>query len=206
MPLHAVLLTVLPDSFATKSLERAPKRESTRIREAYFTDFAERVQALNSRVPIQLSGGTFMTLQWPRKCSENFIGFRSRTGMADAIDSGVCSLIGLGRSVVLQPDLPVTVLLNSSISDDEALAVPHIVKGQWFANMIPVKVVGSGLAIQFFYHNMRRLGNGLKSDPDATIPYIVFQGVLETFRSGLLQTVERMLQSFPWQSKATKID
>lgn len=126
--------------------------------------------------------------------------------MADAIDSGVCSLIGLGRSVVLQPDLPVTVLLNSSISDDEALAVPHIVKGQWFANMIPVKVVGSGLAIQFFYHNMRRLGNGLKSDPDATIPYIVFQGVRETFQSGLLQTVERMLQSFSWQSKATKID
>ena len=56
--------------------------------------------------------------------------------MADAIDSGVCSLIGLGRSVVLQPDLPVTVLLNPSISDDEALAVPHIVKGQWFANMM----------------------------------------------------------------------
>ena len=88
--------------------------------------------------------------------------------MADAIDSGICSLIGLGRSVVLQPDLPETVLLNPSVSDDEALAVPHIVKGQWFANMIPVKVVGSGLAIQFFYHNMRRLGHGLKSDPDAS--------------------------------------
>ena len=31
--------------------------ESTRIREAYFTEFAERVQGLNSKVPIQLSGG-----------------------------------------------------------------------------------------------------------------------------------------------------
>ena len=126
--------------------------------------------------------------------------------MADAIDSGICSLIGLGRSVVLQPDLPVTVLLNPSVSDDEALAVPHIVKGQWFANMIPVKVVGSGLAIQFFYHNMRRLGHGLKSDPDASIPYIVWMGMLETFRSGLFQTAERILQSFAWQSKASKID
>ena len=126
--------------------------------------------------------------------------------MADAIDSGICSLIGLGRSVVLQPDLPVTVLLNPSVPDDEALAVSHMVKGQWFANMIPIKVVGSGLAIQFFYHNMRRLGNGLKSDLDASIPYIVFQGILETFQSGLFQTVERMLQSFRWQSKASKID
>ena len=209
MPLHAVWLTLLlPDSFATKSLERAPKRESTRIREAYFTDFAERVQGLNSKVPIQLSGGTCITYQCNSSINllKSCPGFRSRTGMADAIESGVCSLIGLGRSVVLQPDLPATVLLNPSISDDEALAVPHIVKGQWFANMIPVKVIGSGLAIQFFYHNMRRLGHGLKSDPNASIPYIVFQGVLETFRSGLLQSVERTLQSFPWQSKATKID
>ncbi|CAF9906994.1 MAG: hypothetical protein ALECFALPRED_003037 [Alectoria fallacina] len=179
----------LHNSFGTKSLEQAPKRESTRIREAYFTDFAERVQGLNSNVPIQLSGG-----------------FRSRTGMADAIDSGICSLIGLGRSVVLQPDLPASVLLNPSVSDDEALAVPHIVKGQWLTKIIPVKVVGSGLAIQFFYHNMRRMGHGLKSDPDASIPYIVFSGILETFRSGLFQTVERLLQSFPWQSKASKID
>lgn len=126
--------------------------------------------------------------------------------MADAIDSGVCSLIGLGRSVVLQPDLPKAVLLNASISDDEAFADSHIVKGQWFANMIPVKVVGAGLAIQFFYYNMRRLGNGMKSDPNLSIPYIVFQDVLETLRSGLLTTVGRMLQSFPWQSSATKVD
>lgn len=162
--------------------------ESTRIREAYFTEFAERVQDLNSTVPIQLSGG-----------------FRSRTGMADAIDSGVCSLIGLGRSVVLQPDLPAAVLLNPSLPDEEAFAKSHIVKGQWFANMIPVKVVGAGLAIQFFYHNVRRMGNGLKSDPNMSIPSMVIKDILETFRSGLLQTVERMLQSFSWQSKATNI-
>ena len=194
------------DSFGVKSLEKAPKRESTRIREAYFTDFAERVQGLDSTVPVQLSGGLFKTCQWVERSSDDCTGFRSRTGMADAIESGVCSLIGLGRSVVLQPDLPVTVLLNPLVSDDEALAIPHIVKGQWFANMIPVKVIGSGLAIQFFYHNMRRLGHGLKSDPDASIPYIVFQGVLETFRSGVFQTVARILQSFRWQSKPSKMD
>lgn len=124
--------------------------------------------------------------------------------MADAIDSGVCSLVGLGRSVVLQPDLPKTILLNPAVPDEQAFAQSHIVEGQWFANMIPVKVVGAGLAIQFFYHNMRRLGNGLKSDPDASIPYIIYQGFLETIRSGLLQTVERMLQSSPWQSKSSK--
>lgn len=46
------------DSFAAKTLDKAPKMsESTRIREAYFTEFAEKVQAMNSKVPIQLSGG-----------------------------------------------------------------------------------------------------------------------------------------------------
>lgn len=198
----SLLTSLFPDSFGSKSIDKAPKRESTRIREGYFTEFAERVEGLNSRVPIQLSGGTLIILEWFRKLAEGFIGFRSRTGMADAIDSGICALIGLGRSAVLQPDLPVTVLLNPLVSDDEALAISHIVKGQWFANMIPVKVVGSGLAIQFFYHNMRRLGRGLKSDPDASIPSIVFQGMLESFRSGLFQSIERMLQSFPWQNKA----
>ena len=163
--------------------------DSTRIREAYFTEFAERVQGLNSEVPIQLSGG-----------------FRSRTGMADAIDSGVCSLIGLGRTAVLQPDIPRALLLNPAAEDDVAFATSHIVKGQWFAHLIPVKVVGSSLAIQFFYHNMRRLGNGMKSDPDASIPFIVWNGIVETFRSGLLQSFERILQSFPLHGEDTKAD
>ena len=74
-----------------------------------------------------------------------------------------------------------------------------------FANMIPVKVVGAGLAIQFFYHNMRRMGNGLKSDPDMSIPSMVLKDIFETFRSGLLQTIGRMLQSFPWERKPSKI-
>ena len=116
--------------------------------------------------------------------------------MADAISSGACHLIGLGRTAVLQPDIPHALLLNPSVPDTAAFAQSHIVKGQWFAKLIPVKVVGAGLAIQFFYHNMRRLGNGLKSDPDASIPWIVFQGVAETCKSGLLVGLERVLQSW----------
>ena len=43
----------------------------------------------------------------------------------------------------------------------------------------------------------------LKSDPDASIPYIVSSRPFEVTDS---QIVERMLQSFLWQSKASKID
>nr|POE72124.1 nadh-dependent flavin oxidoreductase nada [Quercus suber] len=156
-------------------------RASTRIREGFFTDFAERVMAMElpaaaQAVPVQLSGG-----------------FRTRTGMADAIYSRTCDLIGLGRAAVLEPTLPRSVLLNPAFDDADSGAQPHLVKGQWFARMIPIKVVGAGLPIQFFYYNMRRLGKGLRSDPDASIPFIVLLGFWSTLRDGVTGTLQKVL-------------
>ncbi|KAF2767163.1 FMN-linked oxidoreductase [Teratosphaeria nubilosa] len=144
----------LHNSFGKKTMERGQiMKESTRIREAFYTEIADSVMKMKSDIPVQLSGG-----------------FRSRTGMADAIYSGTCDLIGLGRSAVLEPELPRKILLNPAYDDEGSCAMSHIIKGQWFAKMIPIKVVGSGLPIQFFYYNMRRLGKGLRSDPDISIP------------------------------------
>jgi len=181
----------LRNSFGVQSLSKAPKiKESTRVGEAYFTEFAERVARIpGTKCLLQLSGG-----------------FRSRTGMADAILSGACDLIGLGRTAALEPDIPKRLLLNKELEDDEALARPHIVKGQWFSNMIPVKVVGSGLPIQFFYFNMRRLGNGLSSDPDKSIPGIVLSGIIETLRSGVTVALQRVVETLGWEPKVQKIE
>lgn len=180
----------LHTSFGNKTMDKAPVRsESTRLREGFFTDFAEMVQDLHSPIPIQLSGG-----------------FRSRNGMADAIESGTCQLIGLGRAAVLDPSLPKLVLLNTDIPDNEAFAKSHIVRGLWFANLIPIKVVGSGLGIQFFYHNMRRLGKGLRSDPDMSILKIILVDTVETIRSGLQTTFERLLQGTNLYQTRQKVD
>jgi hypothetical protein len=65
--------------------------------------------------------------------------------MADAILSGSCDLIGLGTAAVLEPDIPMR-LLNEELGDDDAFVRPHIVKGQWFSNIIPGKVVRSGFS------------------------------------------------------------
>lgn len=166
----------LHNSFGSKTMDKAPKmKESTRIREAFFTEFAEKVQELKPAVPIQLSGG-----------------FRSRTGMADAIHSGVCDLIGLGRAAVLEPELPRKVLLDPEVDDDTALGMSHMVRGQWLMRLIPVKIVGGGLPIQFFYYNMRRLGNGLKSHTDASIPFVVISGILESLRSSFMGMMQKV--------------
>lgn len=169
----------LHTTFGKKSLSQAPKmKESTRIREAAFAEFGERIQEMGSPIPIQLSGG-----------------FRSRNGMADAIDSGICDLIGLGRAAVLEPDLPRKILLNPEIPDDEALAMSHQVRGMWFAGWFPAKVIGRGLPIQFFYYNMRRLGSGLMSDPDASIPFVFCVNVWSGLKGGVLGAWRGLLRS-----------
>lgn len=166
----------LQGSFGSKTMSVAPKRsESTRIREGFFTEFAEKVQAMQSPVPIQLSGG-----------------FRSRTGMADAIDSGVCDLIGLGRAAVLEPELPRKKLLNQEVGDEEALGISHIVRGQWFTMLMPAKVIGRGFALSFFYHTMRLLGNGLRPDPNVSIPWIFMLKVWNGIWSGLRKPFQRV--------------
>ena len=60
-------LTLLPfaDSFKTKSITKAPViKESTRVRESFFSDFAERVAGIDNPrgVKIQLSGGQLALL------------------------------------------------------------------------------------------------------------------------------------------------
>jgi 2,4-dienoyl-CoA reductase-like NADH-dependent reductase (Old Yellow Enzyme family) len=150
----------LHTSFGKKTMDKAPTRsESTRIREGFFTDFAEQVQGLKSPIPIQLSGG-----------------FRSRTGMADAIDSGVCNL-----------------LLNPDYDDSLAFGMSHQVRGLWFGKMFPAKIIGGSFGIKFFYYNMRRLGHGMSSDPDASVPWIVGVGIWETLSSSVMQTVQQIL-------------
>ncbi len=166
----------LRQSFGRRSLEKAPKRESTRLREACYAEFAEQVMNLSSKVPIQLSGG-----------------FRSRNGMADAVESGLCDLIGLGRSAVLEPSLPKDIILNPNIPDDEALAMSHQIRGLWLGNWIPAKVVGSGLGIQFFYWNMRRLASGLASDPYASVPYVVFSNAVEMAKGAVAGVGSKLL-------------
>jgi hypothetical protein len=167
----------LHESFHKKTMDRAPTRsESTRIRESFFTEFAEKVQGLKSPIPIQLSGG-----------------FRSRTGMADAIESGVCELVGLGRAAVLEPELPRKMLLNPAYDDSLAFGMSHIVRGLWFGKMFPAKIIGESFGIQFFYYNMRRLGRGMSSDPNASVPWIVGVGIWETLSSGVVQTLQRIL-------------
>ncbi|MGB8793207.1 MAG: NADH:flavin oxidoreductase/NADH oxidase family protein [Mycobacterium sp.] len=73
---------------STAMVTGMPQRESTRAREAYFLEFAERFSQELS-VPVMLTGG-----------------FRTRQGMKDALDSGAVDVVGLARPITYEPDLP----------------------------------------------------------------------------------------------------
>jgi hypothetical protein len=70
--------------------------------------------------------------------------------------------------------------------------------------MIPVKIVGSGSPIQLFYFNMRRLGQGLKPDPDKSIPGMVLSVIIETVHSGLRITLQRIVETVGLAPKCRK--
>lgn len=67
---------------------QAPVKESTRRREAYFLEFAEKARAA-VKTPLAVTGG-----------------FRSLQGMAEAIAGGAVDFVGLARGIAIEPDLP----------------------------------------------------------------------------------------------------
>lgn len=95
------------ESAAMMGMPSGPVKESTRAREAYFLDYAERVRAATKKVakrgkpslPLMLTGG-----------------FRTASGMTDALDSGAVDLVGLGRPLALEPDLPARLLSGATAS------------------------------------------------------------------------------------------
>lgn len=103
-----------------------PKKESTKLREAYFLDFAEKVRT-EVKCPLMLTGG-----------------FRSTSGMKEALNSGAVDVIGLARSLAIEPEVgqrllqdqepvyPVKPLITGIKSIDKS----GLVEIQWYTRQI----------------------------------------------------------------------
>ncbi|KAJ0301059.1 hypothetical protein Brms1b_012592 [Colletotrichum noveboracense] len=102
-------------------------KASTLAREAFFLDFSTAIRKALSTVPLLLTGG-----------------FRSRKGMEAALKGGCCDLVGLARPSVLDPLLPLRVLLNRVVPDDEAMIIATRVPEGNMAKKLGVKLLGVG--------------------------------------------------------------
>ena len=113
-------------------------KETTRAREAYFLEFAEKVRAA-VKVPLMVTGG-----------------FRSLAGMANAIEEGAVDLVGLARAMALEPALPARLLQGQ----DPLHQVRPISTG--------IKMIdASGLMETAWYsRQLRRIGDGRSPKPN----------------------------------------
>lgn len=73
-------------------------KASTVAREAYFLEFAEKVRK-RVNVPLMVTGG-----------------FRTESGMAEAVASGATDLVGLARPLAVEPDFPKRILAGQTFT------------------------------------------------------------------------------------------
>ncbi|MCW2927296.1 MAG: oxidoreductase [Thermoleophilia bacterium] len=73
-----------------------PRRASTVAREAYFLDYAAKLRS-HTTLPLMVTGG-----------------FRSAAAMGDAVAGGAADVIGLGRPLSIEPDLPRELLAGTA--------------------------------------------------------------------------------------------
>ncbi len=112
-------------------------KESTRQREAYFLEFAERVR-LRVETPLVVTGG-----------------FRSGPAMLEALNSGATDFIGLGRPLAIEPDLPQRLMEDPSGRID----LPRPTTGLKSVDRMVI------LDLSWWELQLRRMGRGLDPKP-----------------------------------------
>lgn len=122
----------------------APMKESTRKREAYFIDYAEKIRAV-AKMPLMVTGG-----------------FRTRAAMQEALNSA-CDVIGIARPLVSDTHASAK-LIRGEI--DELPAHERVLAKSGKGTLGRYLRVISGVA--WYYIQIFRLADGLPVDPALT--------------------------------------
>jgi hypothetical protein len=110
-----------------KSAIESAQSSRTKEREAFFLTFSQAIRSHFPDLPLILTGG-----------------FRSRQGMAAAIQGGHCDMVGIGRPAILDPALPKNTILNPNASDTDRLYTETFEIG-WREWLTGNKAVGFGI-------------------------------------------------------------
>uniref|UniRef100_UPI0040481E5F NADH:flavin oxidoreductase/NADH oxidase family protein n=1 Tax=Algoriphagus sp. TaxID=1872435 RepID=UPI0040481E5F len=92
------LIEISGGTYEAPAMMGAVQKESTKAREAYFLDYCEMVRKLVT-CPLMLTGG-----------------FQSAEGMNAALASGACDVIGVARSLAIQPDFPNQLMSGATVT------------------------------------------------------------------------------------------
>lgn len=112
-------------------------KESTQRREAYFLDYAERVRSAVPDLPLMVTGG-----------------FRSKAAMEAAVSSGAVDVVGLGRPMIMEPELPAKILAGQEHAGEVHIRRWHIKHLEGMGELL------------WYSAQLRRLGKGFEPDPN----------------------------------------
>ncbi len=135
--------------FEGRGSSAEPQRQTTRKREAYFLDYAEKIRKI-AKMPLMVTGG-----------------FRTREGMEEALRDNACDVIGLGRPFCTQTDFAKRLLAHEI---DEAPRFEKTVKlgqSRWLSGASPIffiKIMNLLGQQGWYYQQIMRLGHGLAPD------------------------------------------
>ncbi|MGH1452014.1 MAG: NADH:flavin oxidoreductase/NADH oxidase family protein [Paracoccaceae bacterium] len=145
----------------------ATRRDTTRLREAYFMDFAPRLRRATA-LPIMVTGG-----------------FRTATTMARALVDGV-DLIGLARPMTMAPQCPATLLEGQSEPLNRRESDLSLGPG-WLGPNSPVSMIrdlnAAGI-MAWYTQQITNLADG--GEPDGSLPlWRALRGYIQKEKSAL---------------------
>lgn len=133
---------------------KRPVKESTRLREAYFLEYARKVRPM-SKVPLMITGG-----------------FRSADGMRSALKADLLDVVGLARPLCVVPD-GCAQLLSGKIdrlpSIENSLAVDRSALGFEVTDGEFKRIEGYG-HVTWCYVQIFRFGDGEGPDLNLSVP------------------------------------
>lgn len=134
------------------------KSQSTKSREAYFLEFAEKLKQ-NMQVPLMLTGG-----------------FRSSAGMREAIYSGAVDIVGIARPVAVEPALALRLLADENATSE----IKPVKTGIALLDKSGMMEMG------FYALQLKRIAQGKEPDPKMS-PLLALPMLGWSYTSGIVQ-------------------
>lgn len=132
------LIEISGGTYEEPIMQLGTQKDSTRAREAYFLEFAEKARRI-VKVPLMLTGG-----------------FRSVEGMNAPLRNDALDIIGLGRSLAIEPDGPARLLLGQ---ETRYQVRPLSTGVKYIDNMGALEVI-------WYTRQLHRLANGRRAQPN----------------------------------------
>ncbi|HUH73890.1 MAG TPA: NADH:flavin oxidoreductase/NADH oxidase family protein [Chitinophagales bacterium] len=147
------LIEISGGTYEAPAMTGVKMKESTKVREAYFLDFADKARKISS-VPLAVTGG-----------------FKSAVGIADAIRSNATDFAGIARSLAVEPDLP-----NKFLNGQEAQFPIRPIK-----TGIPMIDKMAIMEVSFYTGQLKRIGQGKSPQPNEMPLFSFFKVLLKQF-------------------------